>query len=122
MTSTWKCVLMAAGIVLLTACVRSDRYECIERTEKEVPNFQATGTHTAVDYVLLHDGHRIYANCDITTVDNLDPNARCGLRPLRTYECSVQSDSIEKGKFPLSDLKCTDGDGHNVYLYVSKKE
>jgi hypothetical protein len=23
---------------------------------------------------------------------------------------------------PLSDLKCKDADGHNVYLYVNKKE
>ena len=97
-------------------------YECIERTEKEVPNFRASGTHTEVDYVLLHDAHKIYASCDWSEVSNLDSNARCGLRPLRMYECTVQPNAIEKGTFPLSDLKCRDGDGHNTYLYVSKKE
>jgi hypothetical protein len=100
----------------------SGAYECIERTEKQVPNFQASGTHAEVDYVLLHDVHKIYASCDWTGVSNLDSNARCGLRPLRNYECTVQPDTIEKGAFPLSDLKCKDGDGHNAYLYVSKKE
>ena len=80
--------------------------------------------HTEVDYVLLHDGHKIYAACDVATVDKLDPTARCGFRPLRTYECSIQPAAIENAKAsePLSDLKCKDGDGHNVYLYVSKKE
>jgi hypothetical protein len=29
--------------------------------------------------------------------------------------------SIEKANIP-SDLKCTDGEGHPVYLYVNKKE
>jgi hypothetical protein len=102
----------------------NNQYECIERTQKEVPNFQASGTHTAVDYVLLHDGHKIYADCDVGTIDKLDPTARCGFRPLRTYECTVQPAAIESAKAsePLSDLKCKDGDGHNVYLYVSKKE
>lgn len=102
----------------------NNRYECTERVQKDVPNFLSKGTHTAVDYVLLHDGHKIYAACDVTTVDNLDPTARCGFRPLRTYECTVQPAAIENAKpsEPLSDLKCKDGDGHNVYLYVSKKE
>lgn len=101
-----------------------NQYECIERTEKQVPNFQASGTHTEVDYVLLHDGHKIFAGCDVTTLDKLDPTARCGFRPLRIYECAVQSATIENAKAsePLGDLKCKDGDGHNVYLYVSKKE
>ena len=102
----------------------SNQYECIERAQREVRNFQAGGTHTEVDYVLLHDGHKIYASCDLTTLDNLDPTATCGFRPLRTYECKVQSAAIENAKAsePLSDLKCKDGDGHNVFLYVSKKE
>jgi hypothetical protein len=102
--------------------VENNRYECIERTQGEVPNFHAAGTHTEVDYVLFHDGHKIYASCDVTTLNNLDPTARCGFRPLRTYECAVQPAAIEKATGPLSDLKCKDGDGHNVYLYVSKKE
>jgi hypothetical protein len=53
----------------------------------------------------------------------LDPTATCGFRPLRTYECIVVPDSdFKEGKFPLSDLKCKDAEGHNVYLYVDKKE
>jgi hypothetical protein len=104
----------------LTAC--DSKYECIERSQKEVPNFQVPGTHTEVDYVLLHDGHKIYAICDAADVSNLDPGARCGFRPLRKYECALQPDSIEKGPYPLSDLRCKDADGHNVYLYVIKKE
>lgn len=87
--------------------------------------FALKAEHTEVDYVLLHDGHKIYAACDAATVDKLDPTARCGFRPLRTCECSIQPAAIENAKAsePLSDLKCKDGDGHNVYyLYVSKKE
>jgi hypothetical protein len=113
---------MLAQAISLIGSGASNKYECIERTQKDVPNFQASGTHTTVDYVLLHDRHKIYAHCDTTDYDKLDPTARCGFRPLRTYECTVQSASIEKATFPLSDLKCKDGDGHNVYLYVSKKE
>lgn len=108
-------------ILLCVGCGATNQYECIERTQKDVPNFQAPGTHTEVDYVLLHDGHKIYAACDWENILNLDPTARCGFRPLRTYECTVQP-SIEEQTGPVSDLKCIDGDGHNVYLYVSKKE
>jgi hypothetical protein len=104
-------------------CGADNEYEVIERTQKDdVPDFQGAGTHTAVDYVLLHDGHKIYAHCDTFDVNNLDQNATCGFRPLRSYECAVQPDNIEKAKLPLSDLRCKDGAGHNVYLYVSKKD
>jgi preprotein translocase subunit SecE len=104
--------------------VESNEYECIERTQKEVQNDERRGTHSEVDYVLLHDSHKIYASCDVTTLDKLDSTATCGFRPLRTYECAVQPGAIRNAKVsePLSDLKCKDGDGHNVYLYVSKKE
>jgi len=115
-------ISMLAQAISLICCGANNAYECIERTEKEVPNFQATGTHTEVDYVLLHDGHKIYATCEVINIGNLDPTARCGFRPLRTYKCEVQPAGIEKQAFPLSDLKCKDGDGHNVYLYVYKKE
>src|SRR5271157_4427578 len=97
-----KTVLLTTIAVLacgLTAC--ESKYECIERTQKEVPNFQAPGTHTEVDYVLLHDGHKIYAICDIADLGSLDPSARCGFRPLRKYECTLQPDTMEKGTFPL---------------------
>jgi len=110
------------AFVFLQGCNKANDYECIERTQKEIPNFQAAGTHTEVDYVLLHDGHKIYASCDLESIGNLDPTARCGFRPLRTYQCTLQSDHIEETTGPLSDLKCKDADGHNVYLYVSKKE
>ena len=106
--------------MLLVGCNRN-KYEVIERIQKEVPNFQKSGTHAEVHYVLLHDGHKIYATCDVTTVDNLDPNARCGFRPLRIYECVLGANS-ENDQLPLSDLKCRDDDSHNVYLYVDKKE
>jgi len=109
-------------ILLCIGCGKNNKYECIERTEKDVLNFQASGTHTEVDYVLLHDGHKIYAACDVQNIGNLDPTARCGFRALRTYECTLETDSIEKATLPLSDLKCRDADGHNAYLYVSKKE
>ena len=119
---TFKWSFAASVALFVVACGTNNNYECIERTQKEVPNLLAAGTHTEVDYVLLHDGHKIYAACDVADIGNLDPDARCGFRALRTYECTLQPESIEKGKFPLSDLKCKDGDGHNVYLWVSKKD
>lgn len=117
-------VVLAAMVVMasFTACGSDSKYEVIERTQKEVPNFQNTGTHTAVDYVLLHEGHKFYTSCDVTTLNSLDPSATCGFLPLRKYECTIQTASLEKATWPLSDLKCKDGDGHNVYLYVTKKE
>ncbi len=115
-------ISMLAQALSLVSCGANNEYECIERTQKDVPNFQASGTHTEVDYVLLHGGHKIYAACDVENIGNLDPAARCGFRPLRTYQCTVQPAGIEKQTFPLSDLKCKDGNGHNVYLYVSKTE
>jgi hypothetical protein len=114
-----KRVLTCAAL-LVAGCGPNNKYEVVERTQKEVANFQQPGTHTAVDYVLQHDGHKIYANCDVTTID--EPNASCGFRPLHTYECELQTDSLQKAKGPLSDLKCKDADGRNVYLYVTKKD
>jgi hypothetical protein len=69
-----------------------------------------------------NDGHKILCHCDTSDLNNLDQNATCGFRPPRSYKCAVQSDNIEKAKLPLSDLKCKDGAGHDVYLYVNKKE
>ena len=113
-------------LVCLTAAGCSNsKYEVIERSERDVPNFMQAGTHTEVNYVLLHDGHKIYASCDTTTLDKLDPNATCAFRPLHAYNCKLQPDSASdnmKSKLPLSDLQCKDTDGHNVYLYVSKKD
>jgi hypothetical protein len=114
--------IAVAAAALLTGCGSSNKYEVVQRTEKDVPNYREGGTHTEVDYVLLHDGHKIYASCDVTSIGNLDPSATCGFRPLHKYECEVQSDSMQKAQLPMSDLKCKDADGHHVYLYVSKKD
>lgn len=112
----------AVLVMFIAGCSQANQYECVERSQKEVPNFMAPGTHTEVDYVLQHDGHKIYASCELSTLDKLDPTARCGLLTLRSYDCVVQPAGIEKTKGPLSDLKCLDGDGHPAYLYVTKKE
>ena len=96
-------ILIAVAVAaLLAGCGSANKYEVIERSEKDVPNYHETGTHTQVDYVLLHDGHKIYASCDATSIGNLDPNATCGFRPLHKYECEVQSDSLQKAKMPLA--------------------
>jgi hypothetical protein len=110
---------MTACVLLLSACTGDHLYEVVERTQKEIPNFQSPGLHIEVGYVLLQEGHKIHATCDFTDVDRLDPNATCGLRPLRKYACRLGQRSGDKA---LSDLLCQDDDGHNVYLYVSKKE
>jgi hypothetical protein len=98
----------------------NNKYEVIERTQKEVPNFMAKGFHAEVEYVLLRGSHKYYASCDLTTLDKLDPRSTCGFRVLRSYECVQPADS--EPKKVLSDLTCKDDAGHPVYLYVSKKE
>jgi hypothetical protein len=105
--------------LFFTACAKNNEYEVIERTQREEPNFLRDGTHSVVDYVLLNDGHKIYATCDATTVDHLDPSSTCGFRPLRRYKCRLGEQPGDKA---LSDLLCEDAEGHNVYLYVNKKE
>jgi hypothetical protein len=117
--STRLTVLAAPLALCLTACDR-DRYEVVGRVQKEVPNYLKDGTHNEVDYVLLHDGHRIYATCDAYNLSNLDPHATCGFRPLRSYACVLGPDGdLEHQTLPQGDLNCKDADGHNVYLYVS---
>jgi hypothetical protein len=72
-----------ASFALLSAgCTKSNEYEVIERSQKEVPNFEGAGTHTEVAYVLLNGGHKFYATCDGSSVNNLDPSSTCGFRPL----------------------------------------
>ncbi len=123
LSANGKTVLFTViGLSIFTVSCNRNKYEVVERNQREVPNFMVAGTHDEVHYVLLHDGHKIYTTCDVSDVSNLDPDARCGFRPLRTYECVLGNVSAEKGTGPLSDLKCTDDDGHNVYLYVEKKE
>jgi hypothetical protein len=115
-------LLMVIGLAVVVVACNRNTYEVVERSQKEVPNFQATGTHDEVHYVLLHDGHKFYTTCDYQLVDNLDPSSTCAFRPLRTYECVLNNDPKEKNPGPLSDLKCKDDEGRNVYLYVVKKE
>jgi len=103
------------------AC-NSNKYEVVERSEKEVPNFMTAGTHNEVHYVLLNGGHKFYTTCDYHIIDKLDPTSTCAFRPLRTYECLLNNDPKKHDPGPLSDLKCKDDEGHNVYLYVDKKE
>jgi hypothetical protein len=116
-------LILTTALAFFAGCSAENKYEVIERTQRNnVPDFRGTGTHTAVDYILSHDGHKIYAHCDTTDISNLDPTATCALLTLRTYACVVPSDNLEKASYPLSDLECKDGAGHNVYLYVSKEE
>ena len=110
------------GCSAIAVSCNRNRYEVVERSEKEVPNFQAAGTHGEVHYVLLNGGHKFYTTCDYHDLDKLDPTATCAFRPLRTYECVLNNDPKEHDTGPLSDLKCKDDQSHNVYLYVDKKE
>ncbi len=112
-------LLCTLSLLVLASC-SGKGYEVIERTQKEVSNFHQSGTHTEVHYVLMHDGHKIYTTCDAEEIDA--PNASCGFRPLHTYDCTLGDDRIEKATLPLSDLKCKDADGRDVYLYVDRKE
>jgi hypothetical protein len=92
---------------------RADSY--VDREGREASDM--SHDHDVVHLVLTHDGHKIYGLCE------LDPNASCGLRPLRNYRCVVgRDDDMMNAPMPLSDLTCTDGDGRKVYLYVSKEE
>jgi len=114
-------LLLILASCTLTACSH-DSYEVLERSEKDVPNYNSPGTHTEVHYVMLHDKRKIHATC-ASEIDRLDPNARCSFRPLRTYKCVLGEDIGEnKGAAVLSDLRCKDSDGNNVYLYVDKAE
>jgi hypothetical protein len=114
-------VVIFTGVFLFLRSFHSG-YEVIERTEKEMPNFQKDGTHKAIQYVLRHDDRKIYATCDLKDYDQIAPDARCSFRPLRTYTCTLSDDRISKATFPLNDLKCKDSEGYSVYLYVDKEE
>lgn len=112
-------LLGVATAVAVCGCQKNNLYEVVERSQAEVPNFMASGTHIEVHYVLLNDGHKLYATCDTTTLSHLDPTATCAFRILRTYECVLPNDKDPK---VLSDLTCKDDEGHPVYLYVNKKD
>lgn len=132
-----------AGLVLIAVLVMvfkpstvlrltgdGNEYQVIERSDTYVDKQgQAVSDqsydHDLVHLVLTHDKHKIYGLCDLSTLNKIDPNASCGLRPLRNYECVVGRSNVMKvmkAPMPLSDLTCTDGDGREVYLYVSKEE
>jgi hypothetical protein len=119
MNSAHSMTRITACVLVLGACTGDHLYEVVERTQTDIANFQSPGLHPQVTYVLLHEGHKIHVTCDFTDVDRLDPDATCALRPLRKYACRLGQQSGDKA---LSDLLCKDDDGHNVYLYVSKKE
>jgi hypothetical protein len=127
--------MMLGLIVLLTvsftACNRN-KYRVIERADRYLDKqnrpvadaLSEASDHDEVGFVLTHGGHKIHATCDLSTLNNIDPNASCALRPLRTYECAVGGAAIlnAPANVPLNDLTCKDGDGRKVYLYVSKEE
>ncbi|MBZ5654093.1 MAG: hypothetical protein LAO56_02315 [Acidobacteriia bacterium] len=102
-------------------------YQVIERSDTYVDKDgrAASGQsydHDLVNLVLTHDGRKIYGQCDLRTLNKLDSNASCGLRPLRHYACVVGRDDVMNAPMPLSDLMCSDADGRRVYIYVSKEE
>jgi hypothetical protein len=112
---------LAMTVVLVLSfagCTKSDEYEVIESTQNQVPNFQGDGTHTEVHLVLLNDSHKIYAACDANDWVQLNPTATSSFRQLRKYKYRLR----QAGDKALSDLRCKDADGNNLYLYVSKKE
>jgi hypothetical protein len=120
-------LLMSALEALRSSGHRGDDYLVVERSDYYVDKqggaaSQQSYDHDIVRFVLAHDGHKIYAECDLSTLDKLDPNASCGLRPLRNYECVVGRDDVTKTSMPLSDLTCRDSDGRRVYVYVNKEE
>lgn len=119
------------SLVQLSGCNRTG-YRVVQRTDvyvdknghrvSDVYYSDISYDHEVVQLVLTHSGHKIHAECDLTTVDKMDKEATCGLRPLRTYACVIGKDNGWKDAGPLSDLTCKDAQGHNVYLYVSKEE
>jgi len=96
---------VAASVFSSIACNGDSKYECIERTQKEVPNFMREGTHTAVDYVLLHEGHKIYASCDTADLSNLDPSATCGFRPSQKVRMCLTDGQHGERNVPTQRLK-----------------
>jgi hypothetical protein len=111
---------------LLSLSAHQNEYRVVERTDIYVDKKGRAVVddydHDVVHLVFTHDGHRIYAVCDLSTLDKLDSNASCGLRPLRTYECLLGRGEDAKAPMPLSDLTCTDENGRRVYVYVSKED
>jgi hypothetical protein len=126
-----RAVAIVALALSLTAC-NQNKYRVIERKDSYVDKkghqvaengyTDLSYDHDEVHFVLTHGGHKIYALCDLSTLDNLAPQASCALLSLRTYECVVGRADMLKAPMPLADLTCKDGDGRKVYLYVSKED
>jgi hypothetical protein len=119
-------LLLKPSIPLLLDSARRD-YRIIERTDNYVdkegrPASEQLHDHEIVSLVFAHEGHKIYGQCDLSTLNKLDPNASCGLRPIHDYNCVTGRDDVMTAPMPLSDLTCTDADGRKVYVYVSKEE
>jgi hypothetical protein len=125
-------VLVAGGLLLLflrsTFLSRdNEHYLVTERSDTYVdkngqPVLDLSSGHDVVHLVLEHSTRRIHADCDLSTVDRLDPNASCALRPLQEYKCAVSRGKIMTTSLPLSDITCEDANGRHVYLYVSRVE
>ena len=118
------CLLFSSSVL---SRLNQNRYRVIQRSDIYVDKqgravSDQSYDHDVVQFVLAHDKQKVFAQCDLSTLDKLDPNASCGLRPLRDYECLLGRDDVMKAPMPLSDLICTDRDGRKVYLYVSKEE
>jgi len=117
-TVRWLYLIVFACALALAGC-RDSRYELIERSEKVVPDFSGTGTHTQVGYVLLRDGHKFHATCDFARFRSSDPENTCRLEILHKYNCAIGRDGLSGDPW---NMKCLDYEGRNVYLYIDKKE
>lgn len=120
-------LLLRPSTLLSSFAGHRNEYRVVERTDIYVDKEGRVASDTSYDHeivhlVLTHDRHKIYSLCDLSTLNKLEPNASCGLRPLRDYKCVIGRDDVMKAPMPLSDLTCTDGDGRKVYLYVTKEE
>jgi len=130
---TWCCAVTVVALlaVMLTGC-NENKYRVVERIDRYVDKHGRQVSdkwyeglaydHEEVVFVLTHHGQRIHATCDLSTVDKMDANASCGLRPLHSYECALGRDDVLRAPMPLSDLTCRDADGRKVYLYVAKED
>jgi hypothetical protein len=119
--------VLAICLVLVFVAAGGRKYEVIERADRYLDKDGHQVSMNAFDheeilFVVKHSGHKIYASCDLSTLNNLDPNATCAVRPLREYECALGKADPMKDTGVLSDLTCEDSDGHKVYLYVNRKD
>jgi hypothetical protein len=103
-------------LLLLSSCQRSDDYRILERND--VIRQDLTDD---VHFVIEHSGKKIWAHCDLSTIDKLDPTATCGLHTMRNFRCELGDMHLEKVRV-AADLVCRDIDQNPVYLYVDKTE